>query len=87
MSKENLNVLEERKLFVKKFKIYEVLMQSRKPIAKQFKAKVKEILKEIRKTGAYSVKPEQQSLPACLEDLIIQQATLLKELRLKLESQ
>ncbi len=32
---------------------YEVLMQSRKPIAKQFKKKVKEILKEIRKTGQY----------------------------------
>ena len=28
--------------------LYEVLMQSRKPIAKQFKKKVKEILKQIR---------------------------------------
>lgn len=28
-------------------------MQSRKPIAKQFKKKVKEILKTIRKHGAY----------------------------------
>ncbi len=37
--------------------LYEVLMQSRKPIAKQFKKKVKEILKEIRKTGQYVVKP------------------------------
>ena len=36
--------------------LYEVLMQSRKPIAKQFKKKVKEILKEIRKTGQYVVK-------------------------------
>lgn len=33
--------------------LYEVLMQSRKPIAKQFKKGVKAILKEIRKTGAY----------------------------------
>lgn len=33
--------------------LYEVLMQSRKPIAKQFKKKVKEILKVIRKTGGY----------------------------------
>lgn len=33
--------------------LYEVLMQSRKPIAKQFKKKVKEILKEIRMTGKY----------------------------------
>lgn len=35
--------------------LYEVLMQSRKPIAKQFKKGVKEILKTIRKTGCYSV--------------------------------
>ncbi|AKC02729.1 antirepressor [Bacillus phage Stills] len=33
--------------------LYEVLMQSRKPIAKQFKRKVKEILKSVRRTGAY----------------------------------
>ncbi|KXT73326.1 Phage antirepressor protein [Streptococcus sp. DD10] len=33
--------------------LYEVLMQSRKPLAKQFKKKVKEILKTIRKTGSY----------------------------------
>lgn len=34
--------------------LYEVLMQSRKPIAKQFKKKVKEILKDIRKHGIYA---------------------------------
>ena len=34
--------------------LYEVLMQSRKPIAKEWKKKVKEILKEIRKTGTYT---------------------------------
>lgn len=33
--------------------LYEILMQSRKPIAKVFKKKVKEILKTIRKTGHY----------------------------------
>lgn len=33
--------------------LYEVLMQSRKPIAKEFKVKVKEILRSIRKHGAY----------------------------------
>lgn len=33
--------------------LYEVLMQSRKPIAKQFKKKVKEILKSIRRNGMY----------------------------------
>lgn len=35
--------------------VYEVLMQSRKPIAKQFKKKIKEIVKEIRKTGSFDV--------------------------------
>ena len=33
--------------------LYEVLMQSRKPIAKEFKKQVKEILKSIRKHGGY----------------------------------
>lgn len=33
--------------------LYEVLMQSRKPIAKQFKKGVKTILKEIRQQGGY----------------------------------
>lgn len=34
--------------------LYEVLMQSRKPIAKQFKKEVKDILKTIRKHGIYA---------------------------------
>lgn len=38
--------------------VYEVLMQSRKPIAKQFKKKVKDILKSIRRTGSYVVPTE-----------------------------
>ena len=42
--------------------LYEVLMQSRKPIAKQFKKGVKTILKEIRKTGQYSVNQPQATL-------------------------
>lgn len=33
--------------------LYEVLMQSTKPIAKQFKKGAKEILKSIRRTGTY----------------------------------
>jgi hypothetical protein len=35
--------------------LYEVLMQSRKPLAKKFKKKVKEILKSIRKHGLYAI--------------------------------
>jgi prophage antirepressor-like protein len=34
--------------------LYEVLMQSRKPIAKEFKKQVKQILKDIRKHGMYA---------------------------------
>lgn len=34
--------------------LYEVLMQSRKPKAKQFKKRIKEILKDIRKHGIYA---------------------------------
>ena len=33
--------------------VYEILMHSRKPVAKIFRKKVKEILKSIRKTGGY----------------------------------
>lgn len=54
--------------------LYEVLMQSRKPIAKQFKKKVKEILKDIRKHGMYATE-ELLDNP----DLLIQVATALKE--------
>lgn len=35
--------------------LYEVLMLSRKPIAKKFKTEVKKILRSIRKTGGYQV--------------------------------
>lgn len=38
--------------------LYEVLMQSRKPKAKEFKKEVKKILKSIRKTGGYVVGEE-----------------------------
>lgn len=45
---------EEEQWFLTEDGLYEVFMQSRKPIAKQFKAKVKEILKDIRKYGLYA---------------------------------
>ena len=44
--------------------LYEVLMLSRKPIAKEFKKQVKEILKTIRKTGSYSK-------PMSVQDILI----------------
>lgn len=40
-------------LFLTENGLYEVLMQSRKPIAKEFKKEVKKILKSVRKHGAY----------------------------------
>lgn len=48
-------------LFLTEYGLYEVLMQSRKPIAKQFKKEVKHILKEIRRTGKYE-QPKQLTL-------------------------
>lgn len=58
--------------------LYEVLMQSRKPIAKQFKKKVKEILRTIRKHGAYMT---ENTLEQAITnpDFLIQLATKLKE--------
>lgn len=41
--------------------LYEVLMQSRKPIAKQFKKGVKQILKEIRTKGGYMVAHQEET--------------------------
>lgn len=46
--------------------LYEVLMQSRKKIAKQFKKEVKKILKEVRQTGTYGVKVPQTMKEALL---------------------
>jgi prophage antirepressor-like protein len=70
--------------------LYEVLMQSRKPIAKEFKRGVKEILKSIRKTGGYlATKQDDTPEEIMARALTIAQATLAKrEERLKqLEAQ
>lgn len=68
--------------------LYEVLMQSRKPIAKQFKKGVKEILKTIRKTGSYSVsKPLSQLevLQMAVNQMVEQEKRLSDVERLALE--
>lgn len=65
--------------------LYEVLMQSRKPIAKQFKKGVKQILHEVRTTGGY-ISTNQNDTPEEImaRALTIAQATLAKrEERLK----
>ncbi len=51
--------------------LYEVLMQSRKPIAKQFKSKTKEVLRSIRKHGAYMT-------PAMLEEVLLNPDTIIR---------
>lgn len=56
--------------------LYEVLMQSRKPIAKEFKKEVKKVLKTIRKHGLYAT-DELLDNP----DLAIRAFTALKEER------
>ncbi|NKQ18401.1 phage antirepressor [Brevibacillus laterosporus] len=67
---------EEEQWFLTEDGVYEVLMQSRKPIAKQFKKQVKEILKSIRKHGMYA-KDEILDNP----DLLLDVVTKLKDER------
>ncbi|QYA42098.1 phage antirepressor KilAC domain-containing protein [Macrococcoides bohemicum] len=62
--------------------LYEVLMQSRKPIAKQFKKEVKAILKSVRKHGAYMTSETIENVLTD-PDTIIKLATTLKEEQLK----
>lgn len=55
--------------------LYEVLMQSRKPIAKEFKKGVKEILKSIRKAGGY-IATKQDDTP---EEIMARALTIANE--------
>ena len=50
--------------------LYEVLMQSRKPIAKQFKKGVKDILKTIRRTGEFKSQSQHTQSQTNLSDKI-----------------
>jgi prophage antirepressor-like protein len=61
--------------------LYEVLMQSRKPIAKEFKRQVKIILKDIRRHGLYAA-DELLNNP----DFLLKAALSLKEARDKVKS-
>lgn len=54
VTKLNLGGLQGECNFLTENGLYEVLMLSRKPIAKQFKHEVKNILKSIRKNGLYA---------------------------------
>lgn len=63
--------------------LYEVLMQSRKKIAKSFKKEVKKILKEIRKTGKYETQPVKQEpqfkLPTTYKEALLQLVEQVEE--------
>ena len=63
--------------------LYEVLMQSRKPLAKEFKKKVKEILKSIRKHGLYAIDDLLNNPDMAIAAL----QKLKKERRLRLQAQ
>lgn len=64
--------------FVSEDGLYEILMQSRKPIAREFKKQVKEILKSVRKHGIYATDQLIND-----PDLAIKAFTALKEERLE----
>ena len=67
-------------LFLTEDGLYEVLMQSRKPIAKQFKKEVKKILKQIRLTGGYiPIQEEESEQDIMAKALLIAQNTLNKK--------
>lgn len=61
--------------------LYEVLMQSRKPVAKQFKKGVKQILKEIRKTGGYIA-----TAPDDTPEIIMAKAIKIADMKIKQQS-
>lgn len=74
--------------------LYEVLFQSRKPIAKQFKKGVKQILHEVRTTGGYiATKQDDTPEEIMARALIVAQSTIhkkeerLKQLEAKSEQQ
>ena len=60
--------------------LYEVLMLSTKPIAKQFKKGVKEILKQIRKTGSYTSTAVPQ--PTTMQDKLLAATWVIDTLNL-----
>ena len=58
--------------------LYEVLMQSRKPIAKAFKKEVKDILKSVRKNGGYIAGQESASPEMILANAMIVAQNVIK---------
>ena len=71
----------QKQWFLTEDGLYEVLMQSRKPIAKSFKKEVKKILKELRVKG-YLSSPASKSLALLPDDVPITAFTLTLDLLL-----
>ncbi|MFJ7916128.1 MULTISPECIES: phage antirepressor [unclassified Lysinibacillus] len=62
--------------------LYEVLMQSRKPIAKQFKKQIKNILKEIRINGGYiATNEDDDEMTILAKGFLIAQKTVERQKR------
>ena len=75
-------------LFLTEDGFYEVLMQSQKPIAKQFKKEVKKILKQIRQTGGYMPTNEEDDDETIMaKALIIAQKTIERKNKIIQEQQ
>ena len=64
--------------------LYEILMSSRKPIAKEFKSEVKKILRDVRRHGAYLTDEKVEEILTS-PDTIIRLATIIKEERAEKE--
>lgn len=78
-TKLNLGSKQGETWFLTEDGIYEILMQSRKPIAKQFKKGVKKILHEVRTTGGYlATKPDDTPDEIMARALIVAQETMKK---------
>lgn len=76
-AKFTTNNLGRETWFLSEYGLYETLMLGRSPIAKQFKKGVKDILRQIRKTGYY-VSPDEECPDAYI---LMQQARQLYESR------
>lgn len=90
LTKFNLGSRQGEVWFLTEDGLYDFLMQSRKPAAKEFKKGVKAVLKEIRKTGAYvAIKEDDTEEDIIARGLIAAKAALeRKEARVReLEAQ
>ena len=67
--------------------VYEILMQSRKPIAKQFKKGIKQILQSIRKTGGYIATSEQDTPETIMARAILVAKETIDRQKAQLEAQ